>query len=52
VPEGATGVVVSSKVDYVAIARIQSGDGATVLPLRPLITDLLVPSVRPAWPLD
>ncbi|RJS46627.1 DUF5719 family protein [Nocardioides cavernaquae] len=50
VPKGATTVVVSSKVDYVAAVRVQSGDGATVIPLRPLLSDLLVPSVRPAWP--
>ena len=52
VPKGATAVVVSSKVEYVAAVRVLSSEGATVLPLRPLLTDLLVPSVRPAWPLQ
>lgn len=50
VPKGATAATISSKVDYLAAVRAQSGDGATVLPFRPLLTDLLVPSVRPAWP--
>jgi hypothetical protein len=50
VPAGATAVVASSKVDYLAAVRVQSAKGATVVALRLLLTDLLVPSVRPAWP--
>jgi hypothetical protein len=51
VPKGATVVIASSNSSgYVAAVRVQSTDGAAILPLRPLLTDLLVPSVRPAWP--
>jgi hypothetical protein len=33
-----------------AALRIQTDKGAALLPLRALLTELLVPSVRPAWP--
>lgn len=49
VPAGATAVVVRAEVEYAGAVRT-TGPGATLLPLRPLVTDKLVPSVRPAWP--
>lgn len=48
-PAGATAVLVRSEVEYAAAVRA-ARPGATLLPLRPLVTDKLVPSVRPAWP--
>lgn len=49
VPGSATAVVVRAEVEYAGAVRA-GGPGATLLPLRPLVTDKLVPSVRPAWP--
>lgn len=50
VPAGAVGVVVRSKVPYVAAVRSLSDRGGTVVPLRPLVLEQLLPSVVPAWP--
>lgn len=49
-PAGARFVTVESSTPYAAAVRIAAGNGAAVLPLRPLVTELLVPAVRPAWP--
>jgi hypothetical protein len=49
VPGSATAVLVRAEVEYAGAVRV-TGPGATLLPLRPLVTDKLVPSVRPAWP--
>lgn len=50
VPAGARRVVVEAGVPVASAIRTQASDGATLLPLRALVTDLLVPSVRPEWP--
>ena len=49
VPRGAVALVVRSEVEYAGAVR-SVGPGASLLPLRSLVTDKLVPSVRPAWP--
>lgn len=49
-PKGADLVVVDASVPVTGVVRTQSRDGMALLPLRSLLTDLLVPSVRPAWP--
>lgn len=49
-PPGAVRVTVDGEVPVAAVIRTQSKKGAALLPLRPLVTDLLVPAVRPAWP--
>lgn len=49
-PVGARYVTVESSTPYAAAVRIAAGNGAAVLPLRLLVTELLVPAVRPAWP--
>jgi hypothetical protein len=49
-PAGAWRVTVDGDVPVAAVLRTQSKKGAALLPLRPLVTDLLVPAVRPAWP--
>jgi Family of unknown function (DUF5719) len=49
-PKGAQLVVVDAGTPVSAVVRTQSARGAVVVPLRALVTDLLVPAVRPAWP--
>lgn len=49
-PAKARYVVVSGDVPVSAALRVQADKGAALLPLRALLTELLVPSVRPAWP--
>lgn len=50
VPKGTDVVIVDASVPVTGVVRAQSREGASLLPLRSLLTDLLVPSVRPAWP--
>ncbi len=50
VPANAARVQIDSAAPVAAVVRAQSGKGASVLPLRRLVTKLLVPSVRPEWP--
>lgn len=49
-PKGARWVLVDATVPVAGVIRTQAKKGAALLPLRPLVTHLLVPSVRPAWP--
>lgn len=49
-PAGATRVQIDASAPVAALARAQSAQGVAVLPLRRLVTRLLVPSVRPEWP--
>jgi len=50
VPAEARAVVVASDVGYTGAVRSVTDRGVAVAPLRPLVTEELVPQVRPAWP--
>jgi hypothetical protein len=50
IPAGTVAVLVTSDVTFSAVVRTVSGGGASLLPLRPLVTEQLIPAVRPAWP--
>lgn len=50
VPKGARAAVVRGKREYVGAVRTVNGKGASLLPLRPLLLDQLIPAVRPDWP--
>ncbi|QIX25944.1 hypothetical protein ncot_04515 [Nocardioides sp. JQ2195] len=50
VPEKATAAVVHGSTDYVGSLRTITANGASLLPLRPLQLETLIPAVRPDWP--
>lgn len=51
VPAGTVAVIVDGGASaYAAALRTVRREGASLLPLRPVVTDQLVPAVRPAWP--
>ncbi|KRF18794.1 hypothetical protein ASG90_02530 [Nocardioides sp. Soil797] len=50
VPEKATATIVDGRTEYVAAVRTVTAKGASLLPLRPLQLDKLIPAVRPEWP--
>ena len=50
IPVGTVAVIVESNVIFSAVVRTVSDAGAALLPLRPLVTEQLIPAVRPAWP--
>lgn len=50
VPAGTVAVRVDAAVPWSGALRTVGGSGAALLPLRALVTDRLIPSVRPAWP--
>lgn len=50
VPTGARAVLVNGKRSYVGAVRTVTAKGASLLPLRPLMLDQLIPAVRPEWP--
>lgn len=50
VPEKAWGVRVDGDAERVAVVRAESSKGVALLSLLPLVTDLMVPAVRPEWP--
>ncbi|MDO7867481.1 DUF5719 family protein [Nocardioides jiangxiensis] len=49
-PRHAHLVTVDADVPVASVVRTQTKDGAALLPLRAVATELLVPAVRPAWP--
>lgn len=50
VPTGTVAVRVEGDVAWTGALRTVGPRGAAILPLRPLVMDRLIPSVRPAWP--
>ena len=50
IPAGTVAVLVQSDVTLSAAVRTVRSSGASLLPLRPLVTEQLIPAVRPAWP--
>lgn len=49
-PKHAHLVTLDADAPVAAVVRTQTKDGAALLPLRAVATELLVPAVRPAWP--
>jgi hypothetical protein len=50
VPAGTVAVLVRSDATFSGAVRTVRPGGASLLPLRPLVTDQVIPAVRPAWP--
>jgi len=50
IPAGTAAVLVRSDLAFSAAVRNIRSGGASLLPLRPLVIDQLIPAVRPAWP--
>jgi hypothetical protein len=50
IPAGTVAVTVQSDLTFSAVVRTVRNGGASLVPLRPLVTEQLIPAVRPAWP--
>lgn len=50
VPDQAAAAIVKGSTEYVGSVRTVTARGASLLPLRPLMLEKLIPAVRPEWP--
>lgn len=50
VPEGADALVLEAPAPVTGAVRTVTSEGASLLPLRPVTTERLVPQVHPDWP--